>query len=185
MAQRTTDRVAAGKRAAKYIACDVCSERVLALFAAKADDDEIDRIFEAGSLGDWLGDVKGLCGMKGLAEIFRRRRLEVSPKPDGTCKLEKLSSGSAPFYEEINTSDLVFHWKSLAVQEACTEVFRRDGDAVAAAVEEGYKKLGRSDGQESEPMQHLNSAIRKACSRAKACKAADKLFAKAAKGTEL
>merc|ERR1719506_2560123 len=101
--------------------------------------------------------------------------MEVVAKADGTARLEKAAEGSHPFYEEINTSDLVFHWKSLAVQEACTEVFRRDGDAVAAAVEKGYKQLGRSDGQESEPMQHLNVAIRKACSRAKACKPADKL----------
>jgi len=182
MAQRTTDRVAAGKRAAKYIACDVCSERVLALFPPKAHDEDMERIFEAGSPSEWLGDVKELCAMKGLAQLFKQRRLVVDARPDGTAKLEK--SDSTPFYEEINTSDLVFHWKSFAIREACTEVFRRDGEAVAVGLEKAYNEF-LSKGKDAEPLELLVRASHRACRQTKACKAANKLLASAAKNSEL
>lgn len=179
MGQRTTKHVEAGKRAGRHIACDVCSERVMALFPVRAEGEEIGRIFEAGSISEWLGDVKELCAMKPLANLFKQRRLDVSPKPDGTATLELVDG--VPFYEEINTSDLVFHWKSFAVREACTEVFRRDGDAVAAHLEKAYNALVSKDKEGEEPLKLLSLSSQNACRRAKACRAADKLMSAAKK----
>merc|ERR1712232_934941 len=130
MGQRTSDRVSAGKRAAKYIACSVCEERVLALFPTGSDDVEaIGQVVEQ-DLPDQLGDAKKLCEMRGLAKLFRSHRLEIRTNPDGTASVEVTKNRGVPFYEEINTSELAFHWKSFALQHACTETFRRDGDAV-------------------------------------------------------
>lgn len=190
MGQRTSERVSAGKRAAKYIACTVCEERVAALFPANADADQIGHVVEA-ELGEHLGDAKTLCAMKGLARIFRGRRLEVSPKPDGSAELKETKKH--PLYEEINTSELAFHWKSLAVQHACMETFRKDGDAVAGAFEKAYSALAKAADEAGAPlapsgtMAPVWEAARSACRKTKTCKAAAKLNGEVARppGAEL
>merc|ERR1719456_1095278 len=49
MGQRTSERVRAGRRAARHIACDVCEERVLQFLPTKRPDaDVLSRLFEAG-----------------------------------------------------------------------------------------------------------------------------------------
>merc|ERR1712066_580595 len=108
--------------------------------------------------------------MKTLAQLFRSRRMEIVPDGDGSAKLRKAESGTTPFYEEINTSDLVFHWKSFALKEACFDTFRRDGDAVARGVEEAYTSA-RSEHEDGDHMFTLLSAIQAGCAQAKTCKA--------------
>lgn len=186
MGQRTPERVSAGKRAAKYIACNVCEERVLALIPPGGDLDMISPVVE-NNLGDWIGDTKGLCEMRGLANLFRNRRLEVKTKPDGSAVLATVQSSSKiPFYEEINTSELAFHWKSFAVQHACAETFRRDGDAITRGFEKAYAKITGEHGATAEDiMRELLLAARKACGQAKMCKAATKLMGERTNGGEL
>ncbi|CAK0868690.1 unnamed protein product [Prorocentrum cordatum] len=189
MGQRTSERVSAGKRAAKYIACTVCEERVAALFPSDADADQIGRVVEA-EIGDHLGDAKTLCAMKPLARLFRGRRLEVSPKPDGSAELR--ATKKHPLYEEINTSELAFHWKSLAVQHACMETFRKDGDAVAAAFGKAYAALAEAADEAGDAKQPggalapVWAAAQSACRKARMCRAAAKLNGEAApRGAEL
>lgn len=182
MAQRTSERVAAGKRAARHIACDVCEERVLSHFLATFDPEQVREVFESGRLAEGLGDVKELCAMKELAQTYRKRYLEVVIETSGLARLKKQADGKYIFYEEINTSDLVFHWKSFAVKEACTEAFRRNADAVSRAVEKAFKRGGNIDSLSStELAELLAAAAATGCRHAKTCKAADKLAMAVAK----
>lgn len=178
MGQRTTERLRAGKRAAKYIACGVCEERVLSLFPTSADADSISRIIDGDTLKEFLGDAKQLCGMRDLARLFRSRRLEVDPKPDGSAELAQVPHNSiAPFYEEINTSELAFHWKSFAVQHACSETFRRDGDTIANGVVQSYRTMDGAHGDDVQDRwrEKLVSAVRAGCRIARSCKAVTRL----------
>mmetsp|Transcript_154190 Transcript_154190/g.283888 ORF Transcript_154190/g.283888 Transcript_154190/m.283888 type:complete len:242 (+) Transcript_154190:2-727(+) len=182
MAQRTSDRVAAGKRAARHIACDVCEERVMSHFPASFDPEQVREVFESGRLAEGLGDVKALCAMKQLAETYRKQYREVVIETSGLARLKKQADGKYVFYEEINTSDLVFHWKSFAVKEACTEAFRRDADAVSRAVEKAFKRGGNIDALSSaELAERLAAAAGTGCRQSKTCKAADKLARAVAK----
>lgn len=179
MGQRTSERVSAGKRAAKYIACRVCEERVYSLFPPGVSEVELVGQSMDEDVPEKLGDVKALCDMKSLAKLFRSRRLEVVPNPDGSAAFENRGAGKAPFYEEINTSELAFCWRSFAVQHACMETFRRDGDVVLKGLEKAYRKI-ESDNKDESPsaedlQRELMSASRKACHQTKMCKAAAKL----------
>jgi len=185
MGQRTSERVSAGRRAARHIACDVCEERVLQLLPTKRPDaDVIWRLFEAGAFQERLADVKNFCKMRDLADLFRSRRLEVATKADGTAELRK-TSGDVPFYEDINTSDFIFHWKSLAVQHACSETFRRDGVAVARRIERalvgaeggivGESMLSLEEPNPGELSERMHVAVRQGCRASRFCKAAVKL----------
>lgn len=184
--QRTSDRVSAGKQAAKYIACGVCEERLMELFVTLVpgpgdrlpDEDSVTQFLDGDGLGDALGDAKSVCEMRDLAKLFRSRRMEVQTNPDGSAVLSKVGVDSPPpFYEEINKSELAFHWKSFAVQHACTETFRRDGDAVAKEVIDAYRRGEDSPGEE--PGQRLAMAAKAGCRRAKTCRAATKKIKKA------
>merc|ERR1712034_45222 len=122
----------------------------------------------------------GLCEMRDLAKLFQSRRLEVKTKLDGSAVLESNDAASAiPFYEEINTSDLAFHWKSFAVQHACGEIFRRDGDAITEGLVDAYRQLESDDSRVAKSADDLGRqvflVVRTACSQAKMCKAATKL----------
>lgn len=182
MGPRTSERVAAGKRAARHIACDVCEERVLSHFGAMSDSEQVRDVFETGRLVDGLGDVKALCAMKPLAETYRKQYLEVVVDPSGLAVLKKQSDGKYVFYEEINTSDLVFHWKSFAVKEACTETFRRDSDSISKAVEKAFKRGGDIDSLSSKELaEQLAAAASTGCRQAKTCKAVLKLASAMAK----
>jgi len=178
MGQRTSERVAAGKRAAKYIHCEVCEEVVLDLLPWRPaiDVEGIDRLLESGKFAEALGEAKKLCGMKHLAQLLTHRRMEITTKPDGSAEMKQLPQGQQPFYEEINTSELVFHWQSLAVQHSCTEVFRKDGDIIAQGFEEAYRRTDEaaSDG-EGELARRVVLAAREACHSARMCRSAHKL----------
>eukprot|EP00928_Gymnodinium_smaydae_P088648 TRINITY_DN72712_c0_g1_i1.p1 TRINITY_DN72712_c0_g1~~TRINITY_DN72712_c0_g1_i1.p1 ORF type:complete len:245 (-),score=50.66 TRINITY_DN72712_c0_g1_i1:40-732(-) len=174
MGQRTPERVSAGKRAAKYIACDMCEERIVGLFAKASDAESVTRVLE-DDFGEALGDAKKLCGMRDVAKLLKARRLEVVTKPDGTAALR--TSENVPFYEEINTSDLVFHWKSLAVQHACMEVFRRDGDAVAEAFAQAYReKFEQLVSGGASALDAVRKTAQGACRQAKSCRWSAKLL---------
>eukprot|EP00927_Polykrikos_kofoidii_P060721 TRINITY_DN55643_c0_g1_i1.p1 TRINITY_DN55643_c0_g1~~TRINITY_DN55643_c0_g1_i1.p1 ORF type:complete len:221 (+),score=42.85 TRINITY_DN55643_c0_g1_i1:109-771(+) len=175
MGSRTSERVSAGKRAAKYIACEVCEERVFAHFPKKPEEDKVNELFDDGGLADLFGDVKEFCGMRKLAQIFRGERLEVKPKSDGSAVVQRAADGSIPFYEEINTSELAFHWLSLAIQHACTETFRRDADTIVKDLEKAFRSSAGLDGMGRDLPMRLRFAARKGCSRSKMCKAAVKL----------
>mmetsp|Transcript_15710 Transcript_15710/g.23916 ORF Transcript_15710/g.23916 Transcript_15710/m.23916 type:complete len:261 (+) Transcript_15710:1-783(+) len=178
--QRTSDRVSAGKRAAKYIACEVCEERSLSLFPNTGDVDEIGAFMDVEHFSDKLSDAKTLCGMRSLAKLFKGRKMEVQTFADGTARLSKLDlDAPAPFYEEINTSDLAFHWQSYAVQHACTEIFRRDGEELAKAIEANFYKFDNTDPRRlpkpEEVRQRISKAVSVSCRTARLCKEADKL----------
>eukprot|EP00746_Dinoflagellata_sp_MGD_P162555 gnl/MRDRNA2_/MRDRNA2_90168_c0_seq1.p1 gnl/MRDRNA2_/MRDRNA2_90168_c0~~gnl/MRDRNA2_/MRDRNA2_90168_c0_seq1.p1 ORF type:complete len:243 (-),score=45.24 gnl/MRDRNA2_/MRDRNA2_90168_c0_seq1:41-688(-) len=176
LGQRTSEKVSAGKRAAKWIACDVCKVRVAALFKEEIDEEQVGDVLE-NSLGEWLGDAKKLCDMKGLAQLFRGQKAEIVTHDDGSAEMKFKGQGEkAPFYEEINTSDLVFHWKSLALQHACMEVFRKSGDLVHEGIKAEYESLSqRKDVMQGTPFDRLMKATYKSCREAKFCKASDKL----------
>ncbi|CAJ1375868.1 unnamed protein product [Effrenium voratum] len=128
MGPRSAERVRAGKRAGKFIACTVCEHVLLSQFASPLAVEGIRKVLASEELSEALGDAKGLCAMKRLAQLFRRARLEVAIAPDGTAEMR--TAKGEPFYEEINKSELAFHWKSFAVEHACVEIFRSDGDLV-------------------------------------------------------
>merc|ERR1719330_2219542 len=84
--------------------------------------------------------------MRDLAGVFKGRRLEIETNnKDGSAKLVTAQEGKPPTYDEINTSELAFHWKSFALQHACMETFRKDGDLVAADLLKAYEKLRKTD----------------------------------------
>lgn len=189
--QRTSEAVGAGKRAAKHIACGVCTARLTDLVVKITsgggdrlpDEDSISEVLASDTLSDALGDTKSVCEMKVLASLFRSLRVEVETKADGTAALSnKGADAPLPFYEEINKSELLFHWKSFAVQHACTETFRRDGDEIARGVEAAFRK---GMGSAEDAMQRLAMAVHWGCGQAKMCRAARKGGSGAAKKTEL
>merc|ERR1719468_593559 len=186
MGQRTSERLSAGKRAAKYLACRVCEERVFTLFPASEDQEAIDQFVDE-SLSEAVGDVKSLCKMRNLAEIFKARRLEIETRDDGSAKFVKTEEGKHPLYDEINESELAFHWKSFALQHACSETFRKDGDVIAESIKEriGIMRDNRDDEGSDSWFQELAMVIRDSCGKAKTCKAANKLISGSAKKSEL
>lgn len=63
-------QVEAGKEAARWIACEVCEERLLSLFPSSGDADSIDHFIEGETLVDSLGDAKSLCSMRPCAGAY-------------------------------------------------------------------------------------------------------------------
>lgn len=179
--QRTSERISAGKRAAQYIACSVCEIRVRALFPDAGDADTYLQVFESGSAEEALSNVKDLCNMRDLADIFRSRLLEVKTQPDGSASLGKSTDEQPPFYEEINTSDLAFHWQSFAVQHACSEAFRRDGDLVSEVLEKSFNILLETNN----PQHAIDRTVTRACRKVKTCQAAKQLGKIASEKSEL
>lgn len=181
MGQRTSERVSAGKRAAKYIACDVCEELTFSVMPAFHETAAIEKLdtFMEEEVSGILGDVKPLCNMKDLAVIFKRRKLEIQTHPDGSAKMDKSKDGKSPDYDEINTSELAFHWKSFALQHACMEVFRKDGDAIAAALRTEYSRIRDQHSDEevayNEWFRMFTRMIQTSCKKSKVCKAQEKL----------
>eukprot|EP00439_Symbiodinium_sp_Y106_P047503 s2231_g6.t1 len=146
--ERTVERISAGKRAGKFIACSVCEHVVQSALPKTSEVDDLRKILASeDSRQFWfefiehLGDAKTTCGMKRLATLFKRLKLEVAALPDGTAELRATKSHSEPFYEEINKNELAFHWKSFAVEHACLEVFRQDADSVHSAMLKEFDKL--------------------------------------------
>lgn len=187
LGQRTSEKVAAAKKAAKWIACSVCRTRVNALFAPNADEEQVHDVLQ-DNLGEWLGDAKKLCAMKPVAQLFREARVEIiTNNEDGSAMTKRSEDGKkVPFYEEINTSELVFHWKSMALQHACMEVFRKSGDEVAQTLKAEYESLTkRVDIPQQTPIERIYVATEVGCRAAKFCKASDKLREKQRKTSEL
>ncbi|OLP82353.1 hypothetical protein AK812_SmicGene36997 [Symbiodinium microadriaticum] len=139
--ERTVERISAGKRAGKFIACTVCEHVVQSALPKTSEVDDLRKILASEEFVEHLGDAKTTCGMKRLATLFKRLKLEVAALPDGTAELRATKSHSEPFYEEINKSELAFHWKSFAVEHACLEVFRQDADSVHSAMLKEFDKL--------------------------------------------
>merc|ERR1740129_1368418 len=79
---RSSDRVSAGKRAAKFIACDVCWLRTLALLPGNGDIEEMDTWMRE-QLPEDLGDAKELCEMRTLATMFKRQKTDIKTSADG------------------------------------------------------------------------------------------------------
>ncbi|CAE7302399.1 TTN [Symbiodinium natans] len=148
--ERTTERVSAGKRAGKFIACTVCEHVVQSALPKTSEVDDVRKILASEEFIEHLGDAKVFCGMKRLATLFKRLKLEVATLPDGTAELRATKSQSEPFYEEINKSELAFHWKSFAVEHACLEVFRQDADSLHSAMLTEFDKLVANNPTERE-----------------------------------
>lgn len=168
MSQRTSDKVKAAKRAAKFLGCDMCAITLASRVPHEAE--AFAEYLKLGKLADLLSDATGLCKMKVLADTLRAARLEVETYSNGTAELKRRAEG-VPFYEDINTSDLIFHWKSLAVQHACLEVFRRKGgDAVAAGVLKASESLQHDDSSRDEQEMNINRALYVGCRESRTCK---------------
>eukprot|EP00747_Dinoflagellata_sp_TGD_P179239 gnl/TRDRNA2_/TRDRNA2_29733_c0_seq1.p1 gnl/TRDRNA2_/TRDRNA2_29733_c0~~gnl/TRDRNA2_/TRDRNA2_29733_c0_seq1.p1 ORF type:complete len:362 (+),score=99.67 gnl/TRDRNA2_/TRDRNA2_29733_c0_seq1:23-1108(+) len=181
MAQRTTERVSAGKRAAKWIPCEVCQERILDFFPQNGDNDGMRRMIDTTHLEESLSsENKQLCEMRTLAKIFRERNLYIQTDPDGSAKLVTYDGEGQPFYEEINTSDLLFHWKSLAIHQACVDIFRRDGEDLAQAVKQAYIRMAGEEEANDLPMLQIrerasNSALEACQKKSNVCKMSQKM----------
>eukprot|EP00440_Ansanella_granifera_P016737 gb/GFBE01018182.1/.p1 GENE.gb/GFBE01018182.1/~~gb/GFBE01018182.1/.p1 ORF type:complete len:234 (+),score=57.40 gb/GFBE01018182.1/:1-702(+) len=186
--ERTTERVAAGKRAGKYIACTVCEHVLMSSFPKPHDPESVRKIMGNEELAEKLSDSKATCGMKRLARLFKGSKLEVVGQPDGTAVMRMPKSKSEPFYEEINKSELAFHWKSFAVEHACLEVFRQNTDRMSVSLMKEFDQLSsEASGQdagagdeadEQELKERLRSAIEVSCRHAKYCKSSEKLWSK-------
>eukprot|EP00434_Breviolum_minutum_P000007 symbB.v1.2.000005.t1/scaffold5.1/size591573/5 len=137
--ERSSERVRAGKRAAKFIACTVCEQVVQSNFPKPHEVENIRKTFSSEELQERHDAGKGSCAMKRLAQLFKRQKLEVNALPDGTAEMR--AAKSEPFYEEINKSELAFHWKSFALQHACSEVFRSDADDVHRVMQQEFERL--------------------------------------------
>lgn len=170
--ERTVERISAGKRAGKFIACTVCEHVVQSALPKTSEVDDLRKILASEEFVEHLGDAKTTCGMKRLATLFKRLKLEVAALPDGTAELRATKSHSEPFYEEINKSELAFHWKSFAVEHACLEVFRQDADSVHSAMLKEFDKLvADTPTEEQEVRGQMHTAAQTACGRTKFCRA--------------
>lgn len=179
--ERTTQRVAAGKRAGKYIACQVCEQVVLSKLPRPHDQEQISKFLGGEEFSDQMDDVKATCNMKRLAKTFKFSKLEVVGQPDGTAVMRSAASKSEPFYEEINKSELAFHWKSFAVEHACLETFRQGGPQVSSNLLKAFDRLSKEQNREEEVgeqelKERVRSAVKASCRRAKFCKASVKLW---------
>lgn len=179
MGPRTSDRVIAGKRAAKFIACSVCHERVGSFlpYMSEMGEEELDD-FMAEGLPDVLGDVQEVCKMSDLAEIFNRRKMEIKTSLDGTARVVMVEDSKQQLYDESNASD-IFDWKAFALQHACIGIFRKDSDVVAKEVKDGFDTM-RSKWKENKEeiqkfFQALGVAVGSGCKKASMCKAQLKL----------
>eukprot|EP00930_Biecheleria_cincta_P064372 TRINITY_DN49952_c0_g1_i1.p1 TRINITY_DN49952_c0_g1~~TRINITY_DN49952_c0_g1_i1.p1 ORF type:complete len:232 (-),score=64.17 TRINITY_DN49952_c0_g1_i1:58-753(-) len=185
--ERTTERVAAAKRAGKYIACQVCEQVVLSKLPRPHDQEQISKFMGGEEFSEQMDDVKSTCNMKRLAKTFKFSKLEVVTQPDGTAVMRSSASKSEPFYEEINRSELAFHWKSFAVEHACQETFRR-GAAVSSSLRKAFDRLAGEQSREEEVgeqelKERVRSAVKASCQRAKFCKASVKLWSERSKSS--
>ncbi|CAE8598383.1 unnamed protein product, partial [Polarella glacialis] len=195
--ERSVERVTAGKRAGKYIACSVCESVLISQFPRNSDLEHVKKILGAEPLLDLLGDAKETCGMRRLAKLFKASKLEVVGKLDGSAIMRTTASKSEPFYEEINKSELAFHWKSFAVEHACREIFRHSAEEISASLGPAFEQVAadaehrrggeegaeHSDAEEAgaqELKEWISSAVRTSCRQAKFCKASEKLRQKGA-----
>eukprot|EP00435_Cladocopium_sp_Y103_P040485 s2070_g11.t1 len=169
--ERSSERVRAGKRAAKFIACTVCEQVVHSNFPKPHALDSIRKTFSSEELHE-RHDAKGSCAMKRLAQLFKRQKLEVTALPDGTAEIR--TAKTEPFYEEINKSELAFHWKSFALQHACSEVFRSDAEDVHRAMEREFERLAQDLPHEhdEEVQELLRRAVQRGCQASRFCRAA-------------
>merc|ERR1712045_848017 len=104
----------------------------------------------------------------------------IETSKDGSAKMVTAQEGTSPTYDEINTSELAFHWKSFALQHACTETFRKDGDAIIEDLKKAWLKLRANyvEEQGEKPnywFKMLAPLIQKSCHKARMCKAQLKL----------
>mmetsp|Transcript_2921 Transcript_2921/g.6626 ORF Transcript_2921/g.6626 Transcript_2921/m.6626 type:complete len:174 (+) Transcript_2921:17-538(+) len=119
---RTSEKVSLAKKVAGEIACGVCQVVIGGIYANLRGGDEVSDSF----------DVNQVCTMRSLARTMKGGQWEVVEH--GSKHVLQRSAASV-FYEEINESDLVFHWQSMAVREACYKVMRREVDIVETAEE--------------------------------------------------
>ncbi|CAK9071964.1 unnamed protein product [Durusdinium trenchii] len=148
----------------------VCEQVVQSSFPKPHELDSIRKTFSSEELHE--RDAKGSCAMKRLAQLFKRQKLEVTPLPDGTAEMR--TAKTEPFYEEINKSELAFHWKSFALQHACSEVFRSDADMVHRAMQKEFERLASHLPQEhdDEVQELLRRAVKRGCQASRFCRAA-------------
>mmetsp|Transcript_81716 Transcript_81716/g.154319 ORF Transcript_81716/g.154319 Transcript_81716/m.154319 type:complete len:256 (+) Transcript_81716:32-799(+) len=171
---KTKETVTAGKKASKWIACEVCTERLLALFPPEGDNDQIEMILEMG-LAQWLSDAKALCDMKNLAQLFSGRRMEIKVFTDGSAGMERIK-GDPPFYNETNDNENEWHWKSFALQHACLETFRKNSEKIGKTVSKAYRKLAKKSTDAKATVKLVYTAVIVACQQVKVCKNAAKLI---------
>merc|ERR1712151_787388 len=106
-------------------------------------------------------------------------------------EMAKVEDGKPPpSYDEVNIdgSESAFDWKAFAIQHACMETFRRDGDAIAKNMRESFHSIRTDWSEDADEKQKEKFLSRVAkmvgptCMKARACKAQKKLERKVSKG---
>lgn len=130
VSKKTPAKVGAGKRAARYIACEVCTVVMTAALNVKKSDHErvgsILQLLSNGTFAEELGDTKDLCNPTVLFAWLRAGRFDVLTAPNGTARLERTPEHDV-HYEDSLSNDAAFHWKSYAAHQACLDSFRGGG----------------------------------------------------------
>jgi len=171
-AEKSDELVGAGQRLSKWLVCSVCKARVTSLSDAfrKAAMEMAARGLEGeDDVEDRLGGVKNICKMKDLATLLRTQRLEVVLGADGTASMKSYKHGPEPKYLDAIEKDK-FHYKSYAVQRACTSVFRAGLSDILSGVLQTVRAAGQRGDDEALVLMSIGSTARMLCERVKPCR---------------
>lgn len=167
---RSPERIAAGKQAAKFIGCQVCTVQLMALLMDNSNRDtgSLDQWIRGGVIADMLEDAKNFCEFSRLMSTTEAMGYELETLPEGRARLAHVE-GEADWMAPTDETD--FNWKAFAVHHSCLETFRRDGEKVAKSAKKAWKsRAGASDeDDEAGLMQRMNAVVNEACFSAKTC----------------
>eukprot|EP00927_Polykrikos_kofoidii_P019502 TRINITY_DN19120_c0_g1_i1.p1 TRINITY_DN19120_c0_g1~~TRINITY_DN19120_c0_g1_i1.p1 ORF type:complete len:380 (+),score=70.91 TRINITY_DN19120_c0_g1_i1:47-1186(+) len=168
---KTKVKVAAAKRAAADVACLACTvisasaivftETVLEFEAIKARIDD-------GSLSEVFEDSHLMCNLERIRAALLGTNVAMETKP-GKRAVLLLNRPNYTWMPPEGMPDDTFSWQLLAVQEACTGIFRNEGDKVLKGLEEQIlHHLGSAEPNES-VVQALFGCAENGCARTRMC----------------
>eukprot|EP00930_Biecheleria_cincta_P014934 TRINITY_DN12636_c0_g1_i1.p1 TRINITY_DN12636_c0_g1~~TRINITY_DN12636_c0_g1_i1.p1 ORF type:complete len:155 (+),score=20.55 TRINITY_DN12636_c0_g1_i1:204-668(+) len=128
----------------------------------------------AEELESHVGSARALCKMSDLAGLLRAQRLEVAVHGNGSASMQPTHQGHMPIYTDKILQGR-FHYKSFAVQKACTAIFREGMPEIAEAVSKSYMDAKQRSATVPTLMTSMGAAARQSCERVRACQAEKRL----------
>eukprot|EP00931_Biecheleriopsis_adriatica_P107713 TRINITY_DN82036_c0_g1_i1.p1 TRINITY_DN82036_c0_g1~~TRINITY_DN82036_c0_g1_i1.p1 ORF type:complete len:364 (+),score=92.55 TRINITY_DN82036_c0_g1_i1:78-1169(+) len=167
---KTPERTNAGKRASKYLSCDVCQVQLMGLLlehnqsAFEEDRGRLDEWLATDELEEVLEDSGKLCDVQKLMHNVFFFGGEFKTNPDGTAALVLTGGDVESQWQQRGDAEEVYNWKVLAMHTSCQETFRQDSTKIAKGLKKGWKASSGEDWT-----RRLFAAGRAGCTRARAC----------------
>lgn len=115
-----------------------------------------------------LGGTREVCKMKTLAKLMRAQGLEVATHDFNMSASLLPRRQGIPFYtDKLSTTE--FHYKSSAVQMACSKVFNQGFHEIAAEAANVYKRVSQQGLPEVQMIMALARAAKSGCSKVRPC----------------